>query len=144
MDREVLPSLRASLDSNDSFVSGGHGIIRTAGATRHADRMKKVPVWALNDAEIKTLVKRCFPSPKQYNQAARMVVIIYKYYRAGDTAGKIAEELNMSLGAVKQALIRVNRVANRPAKSRGRPKRNVVPIQATNGTRESGEVRLSL
>jgi hypothetical protein len=129
--RETLTALRASLDSNDVFVSGGHGIIKTAGATRHAERMKKIPVWALSDTEIRKLVKRCFPSPKQHKQAARMVVIVYKYYRAGDTAGKIAEELNMSLGAVKQLLIRINRVAKSPAKPRGAPKRNVVPIQPT-------------
>ena len=122
--RDTLPSLKTSLDSNDTFISGGHRIMKTAGATRHAERMKNVPAWALDDNKLKELIKRCFPSPNQRNQALRMLRIIYLYYRAGTTAGVIAEELKMSVRSVEMVLRRINRTINTPAKPRGRPKKN--------------------
>lgn len=122
--RDTIPSLKASLDSNDAFISGGHRIMKTAGATRHAERMKKVPVWALDDDKLKELIKRCFPSPGQKKQALRMLRIIYLYYRAGTTAGVIAEELHMTVHAVEESIRRINKTMARPVKGRGRPKKN--------------------
>lgn len=129
MSRGAFSELRTKLDSNDSFVTGGHRIMKTAGATRHAARMKTVPVWALDDEKIKELIRRCFPNPSQRNRAARMVRIIYLYYRAGTTAALIAEELKMSVGAVEESLRRINKTMSRPIKPRGRPK-NVDNIQS--------------
>jgi hypothetical protein len=93
--------------------------------------MRKVPVWALSDEEIKKLVKRCYPGPGQRAQAARMVVIVCRYYRLGDTAGKIAGDLQMTLKAVEMVLRRINRTASRPEKPRGRPEKNSEGIQAS-------------
>jgi len=127
--RDARSRLRASLDGNDTFVSGGHGIMKTAGATRHADRMKAVPVWALDDQKIKQYVQLRFPkartNPNQRKSAARMVRLIYLYYRTGATASGVAEELKMTVGAVEQALIRLNRQMKSPLKPSHRPKKGV-------------------
>lgn len=131
--------LRKSFDSKESIVSGGHRVMKTAGATRHAERMKRVPVWATDDEKIRQLVRRCFPSPNQRKSAVRMVSIIYRYYRVGETAGKIAEDLGMSIRAVEESLRRINKTANRPIKPRGR-RPNAVGIQKSNG--HSGGIEL--
>ncbi len=134
MDIDVFSRLRASLDGNDPFVSGGHGIIKTAGATRHAERMKKVPVWALDDEKIRDLVERCFPKARtsQKQQASRMVRVVYMYYRVGMTAQAIADELKTTLKAIKMVLYRLQKVVNTPKTPRG-PKPKIIPeaIDAT-------------
>lgn len=116
--RDSLPQLRASLDGNDQFVSGGHGIIKTAGATRHAERMQKIPVWAFDDQKIKELISSRFPkidtNQKQRMLAARMVRVIYLYYRTGFTAAQVAEQLNMTLKAVERLLARVKEAMGKP------------------------------
>jgi hypothetical protein len=140
MAQDSLSNLRTSLDGSDGFVSG-HRVMKTAGATRHAERMKKVPVWAFDNEQIKQLVRRCFPGPKQKKLAARLVSIIYRYYRKGDTAARIASDLNMTVEAVEQSLIRINRTVKRPVKRRGRPK-NTVGIPGT--IEDSGEDHTSL
>ena len=103
--------------------------MKTAGATRHADRMKAVPVWALDDQKIKQYVQLRFPkartNPNQRKSAARMVRLIYLYYRTGATASGVAEELKMTVGAVEQALIRLNRQMKSPLKPSHRPKKGV-------------------
>ena len=71
--RDTTPSLRASLDSNDTFVSGGHQIMKTAGATRHADRMRRVPVWALDDDRIKGLINQV-PERRDRSEATKASV----------------------------------------------------------------------
>ena len=94
----------------------------------HADRMKRIPVWALDDEKIKTFIEYRFPKaktdPRQRRLAARMVRLIYLYYRAGETNIKIAGELKMSLNAVDCALHRINKAMGRPLKRVGRPKKN--------------------
>ena len=134
--RDPLSILRGSLDGNDTFAKGGHQIMKTAGATRHAERMQKVPVWALDDAKIRELVQRCYPGENQKHLAARMVRIVYAYYRAGATATKIAEGLGISVNAVKMVLRKMNKTVNRPIRARGRPKKNRDPI----GTESVGPV----
>ncbi len=103
--------------------------MKTAGATRHASRMKRVPVWALDDEKIKELIRRCFPNPNQRTKAGRMIRIIYLYYRTGLTAAGVAEELKMSVRAVEESLRRINKTISRPARPRGRPRKNVDSIQ---------------
>jgi Glu-tRNA(Gln) amidotransferase subunit E-like FAD-binding protein len=103
--------------------------MKTAGATRHAERMERVPVWALDDAKIRELIERCYPGGKRKELAARMVRIVYAYYRTGATATKIAEALGMSVKAVEESLRRINKTMNRPIKPRGRPKKNAVGIK---------------
>lgn len=125
--RDVLPRLRASLDSNDTFVSGGHGIIKTAGATRHAERMSRIPVWAMDDEKIKQLIQCRFPNaridPSQRKSASRMAQIIHLYYRVGATRDAIAEELKMSPNAVMCAVFRINKAMSRPLKPAHRPRK---------------------
>lgn len=127
--RDTLPTLRASLDGNDTFLSGGHRVIKTAGASRHAKRMEKVPVWALDDEKIKQYINLRFPKAKtdkqQRTRAARVVRVIYLYYRVGETLSAVAEQVGMTDGAVNQMLMRVNRSMTRPIKPSHRPKKPV-------------------
>ena len=85
--------------------------------------MENVPAWALDDQELRKLIERCFPNPRQRAAAARMVRIVYLYYRTGFTAAQIGEQLQMSTRAVEESLRRINKTVSRPAKPRGRPKK---------------------
>src|SRR5260370_32872374 len=111
--------------------------MKTAGATRHAARMKRVPVWALDDEKIKQLIDLRFPKAKtdpiQRKLASRMVYIIYLYYRVGSTSGAIAEELKMTSLAVRQLICRLERAMKQPLKPSYRPKKGVT-IQTSSGT----------
>ena len=119
--------LRKSLDGKDGYV-GSHQIMKTAGATLHADRMKRVPLWALDDEKIKQYVEFRFPSaktdPKQRAAAARIVRLIYLYYRTGETNVSIAGELGMTLNAVDCAIYRINRSMKQSLTRRGRPRKS--------------------
>jgi hypothetical protein len=121
--RDTGARLRGSLDINDSFARGGHGVISAAGGNTHTKRMKNVPAWALDDNKIKELVLRSYPGLKQRKQAAKRVRILYLYYRVGCTAAFIAHELKMTDNAVEMVIKRVKKVAacTRP---RGRSKLN--------------------
>lgn len=144
--RETLTRLRASLDGNDSFVSGGHGVISTAGATRHAERMKKVPVWALDDKKIKQFIDTRFPKAKKDSEqrklATRIILIIHLYYRVGATAGAIAEELNMSVGMVKRRIYLIKKAMEGKLNPSHRPKNKGVSIQAS--SEDDGDSHISL
>lgn len=90
-----------------------------------AQRMGKVPMWALDDSKIKELVNRCFPfGGNRPHLAARMVRVIHLYYRLGDTAAAIGEQLKMTEQAVDQLIRRANKTINRPMKPRGRPRKS--------------------
>jgi hypothetical protein len=56
------------------------------------------PTWTLNDIKIQELLTNAFPrlktSEKQRAKAARWNLIIYRYYRLGHTASRIAEDLS--------------------------------------------------
>lgn len=129
--------LRTKLDSNDTFVTGGHRVMKTAGATRHAARMKRVPVWALDDERIRQFINSRFPKartdPGQRRLAARMVRLIYLYYRVGNTRAVVAGELNMTENAVKLIIKRIKRAMSAPLKPPHRPKKGG-PIDAPNGS----------
>jgi hypothetical protein len=111
--RDQHAILRGSLDSNDAFVNGGHGIINTAGATCHARRMRAVPAWALDDEKIKRLILLRYPKAKtdsvQRKLAGRTVRLIYLYYRTGLTETATAEELKMTPNAVRCAITRLSK-----------------------------------
>jgi hypothetical protein len=128
--RDTLPRLRGSLDTNDGFVNRGHGVIHTAGYRSHAERMKRVPGWALDDLKIKELVHRCHPNPRYRKLAARMVRIIYLYYRVGYTAAAVAAELKMSKYKVKEIIYKLNKLVNGPVPRKGR-KRKGISLPAT-------------
>jgi len=125
--RDTLPRLRASLDGKDTFVSGGHGVINTAGATLHAERMSRIPVWALDDERIRQLINLRFPrskaDPGQRKLASRMVRVIHLYYRVGATTAVVAEELKMTVKAVESLLYRINQAMKRSLKPSNRPRK---------------------
>jgi hypothetical protein len=135
--KETLARLRASLDGNDTFVSGGHGIIKTAGATQHASRMGKIPLWVLDDSKIKLLINSRFPKasfdPEQRKLAARMVRVIHLYYRVGLTAAGVAEQLNMTANAVDHIIRRTRKQMSTFLKPSHRPKKGG-GIQPTSGS----------
>jgi hypothetical protein len=131
---ESFSILRKTLDGKETYV-GSHQVIKTAGATLHAARMKRIPVWALDDNKIKEFIESRFPqartNPRQRRLAARMLRLIYLYYRVGETNVKIAEELNMTLNAVDCAIHRINKAMKRELKRVGRPKKNTDSIETS-------------
>jgi hypothetical protein len=135
----AFSELRSKLDGNDNFVTGGHRVMKTAGATRHAARMKMVPVWALDDEKIKQFIFYRFPKakidPEQRRLAARTIRIIHLYYRVGLTESAVAGELKMTQTMVHRRLHLIRRAMSRPLKPSHRPKK-VVPIDAPNGSSE--------
>jgi hypothetical protein len=136
LDSMSFSYLRTVLDGSDSFVSGGHQIIKTAGATRHADRMKKVPAWALDDEKIKEFIQFRFPKagtdPEQRRLASRMIRLIHLYYRVGETLESVAGELKMTRNAVYCIVYRLNKAMSKPLKPSHRKKGDY--IQTTDGT----------
>jgi hypothetical protein len=134
--RKDFSKLRESLDSNDSFMTGGHQIVKTAGATLHAERMQRVPVWALDQEKVKQILLSAFPKLQtddlQRSRAAKWATVINYYYRMGWTQTMIAEEMKLPLSTIKSLIIRIKRVAAgkqtadpkklRGQRHRGRPK----------------------
>lgn len=134
-----LSILRTQLDGNEQFVNS-HGVIKTAGATRHAERMRRVPVWVLDDDKVDKFVNFVFP--KNPDRAEVWRQIIYLYWRVGYTRGQVAAELNMSYATLSQILKRMKRTLrgrrgfdNKPrgVRPRGRPKKMLTPIPNTSG-----------
>lgn len=119
-------SLRTKLDGQDGFATG-HQVIKTAGATRHAARMRRVPVWALDDIKIKELIQKRFPLAgedlEQRKLASRMIRVIHLYYRVGLTTEAVSGELGISVKAVEMILYRLKKQMSRELKPSHRPKR---------------------
>lgn len=136
MSDNAFSELRGKLDGNDGFVSGGHRIMKTAGATRHAARMKRVPVWALDDYKIKQYIMTHFPKmgtdPEHRRLAGRVVRLIHLYYRVGVTTSSVAEELKVPITTVEKLIRKINKGMNNPLKGPGRPRKGVC-IQQTSG-----------
>lgn len=126
-------------------MRGGHQVIKTAGATLHADRMARIPVWALDDMKIKKILLRSFPDmktdEKQRKRAAIWYEVIYQYWRVGRTRGQVAGDLNLTESQIKDTIRSIRRVAagtradNRGVlgKKKGRPKKHS-PIETSSGT----------
>jgi hypothetical protein len=150
----AFSELRTYLDGSDNFVSGGHRIMRTAGATRHAARMKRVPVWVREDSEILKILLRSFPKfrtdPKQKKAATLWMGVIYQYWRVGHTRGQVAHDLGISEKKVKNIIQRINfavkgeRADGRGplGKPKGRPKLKHEPIEAPSGTTGDSHIAL--
>lgn len=144
--RDALSSLRTSIDSNDLFANAGYRVMKTAGATLHANRMRRVPPWAIDDNRIKEYVLSRFPkADKDYEQrrkAARIVRIIYLYYRVGETRASVAEQLHISDNAVKEVIKRLKAAMSKPLNPPHRTKKKADPIEGTNEDRELNQVIL--
>lgn len=110
-------------------LGSAHRVLKTAGATRHAERMRKIPVWANDNEKIKGYIQARFPAmdtdPDQRKMAARTVRLIYLYYIEGSTSAQVAEALGMTKPAVDMAIYRLKRSMTTPPKKRGRPKKAV-------------------
>jgi hypothetical protein len=87
--------------------------MKTAGATQHAARMRRVPVWVHDDERIAQHIKSRFPKAdidqEQRRLASRMLGLIYLYYKVGATREVVAEQLKMTPNAVMMMVRRVNR-----------------------------------
>lgn len=144
--KKDFAQLRERLDSNDPFMSGGHQIMKTAGATQHNARLRRIPVWANNDEQIRQLLLQSFPKlatdPKQRHRAGRWLQVIHLYYRVGYTRGHIAVELKITEDQVRDLIRNITRAANgkradgtgkRGIRPIGRPKKIHAPIETTMG-----------
>jgi hypothetical protein len=125
-DDTSFGALRKDIDGSDNFMRG-HQIIKSAGATLHNQRMRKVPAWALNDGKIRELVSRYHlrseaTEEEKRHFKGRLVRLIYLYYRVGMTTNAAAEELGMTPKAVERAIERVRKAMTSP-KKRGRPRK---------------------
>lgn len=131
MAKDTFSSLRTKIDGREGFASG-HQVINTTtaapgghghGAAQHAARMKKVPVWVLDDVQVRESVKKRFPNmdidQEQKNLAMRMIRVLHLYYRVGLTASAVAEAIGTTTKAVTRI---VERTRKKPSKS-GRPKK---------------------
>ena len=139
--------LRKFLDGKEGFVSGGHGIIKTAGATQHAARMRRVPVWALDDVKLREVLLKTFPKlqtdEKQRKRAGLWLQIIHLYWRVGMTRGQVAYQTKKTEEQIHDALVRIRRAVEgkrtdntnvKGARKIGRPKKIQTPIDATIGS----------
>lgn len=134
----TFEQLRKKFDGDDSFVSGGHQLIKSAGATRHAERVSKTPEWALNKDKVQELLLKSFPllktDSRQRERAGRWAQIIQLYYRAAWTQRQIADEMRISVNLVKRLITSITRAAKgerangtgkRGQRPPGRPKTSV-------------------
>ena len=116
--RQDYAKIRKYLDTDDPFVAGGHQIIKTAGATRHQERVKNTPEWTQSNDEVRKLLLRAFPrlneetpvGRAQRIKAARWLRVVHLYYRMGWTTGKVAEEMGLSLNTIKNTYKSICRV----------------------------------
>jgi hypothetical protein len=139
MDRDYINrQLRAQLDSDDPFMTRGHGIKKP-----RTDDKKSVPDWALNDKEVQKIVLTSFPkyatNGRQRKSAARWIRVIHLYFRMGMTRGQVASEMNLKPIVIKGIIEGIRRLAagirydgraKLGARPRGRPRKNHMPIQA--------------
>lgn len=132
---DVHGQLRGTMDGGDSLVSGGHQVLRTAGATQHAKRLQRIPVWANDDAKVQAILDHSFPkwrtNATQRAWAARWAFIITHYFRMGETSTSIADSLKLTAAAVRYVIFCITRAANKPPGKRGRPKKNTPTIETS-------------
>lgn len=100
--QDTFEQLRRSFGSLDPYMSGGHQIIKTRQVKRN------IPLWAKNDRNIRQMLLVSFPKLKsnirQRKKAARWTRIIQLYFRVHKTHGQIADEMGMTLNAVKMVI----------------------------------------
>ncbi len=94
--------LRTVLDTNDSFVAGGHEIKKIR------SRKKDSPAWAMDNKRVQKLLLGVFPKLrtdlKQRRRAARWAAAIHLFYRVGMTHSQIAAELKTKPVRIKLLL----------------------------------------
>jgi DNA-binding NarL/FixJ family response regulator len=140
---DVHGQLRGTMDGGDSLVSGGHQVLRTAGATQHAKRLQRIPVWANDDAQVQAILNLHFPKWRtdatQTTRAAQWAFIITHYFRMGETSARIADSLGKTDKYVRDKVRRIYQAAEGKnaqgkimgARPRGRPKKNREAIETS-------------
>ena len=101
--------LRKILDSDDTFLWGGHQIIKIR-RNQH-----KRPEWSKHSTQIRGLILRSFPrldeksetGLQQRERAGRWARIIQLYYVLGWTYSQVAEELGQPLRKTQKTIDRI-------------------------------------
>jgi len=130
MPNPEFAELRGYLDGQDTFMTGGHQIIKM----RRGNRV--TPEWAKSRKTLQKILTRSFPqlrkNPRQRARAARWASVIQLYYRMHMTRGQVAEQMKLGQKTVNRLIENISRAAkglktsgggvysSRPA---GRPKK---------------------
>lgn len=81
------------------------------------DYVHERPTWVLDDSKVQELLTNAFPrlktSQTQRANAARWNLVIYRYFRLGQTASHIAEDLNCKREAIKQLVVRIRKAGDK-------------------------------
>ncbi len=129
MPNKDYSKIRRYMDGDDPFVTGGHQIIKTAGATLHTQRVQCIPAWTRNDDEVRKLLQTAFPKlnedsrvgRRQREWAARWLRVIHLYCRVGWTRAKVADELGVKPHIIRLTYQRICRVY-KGLRSDGKPR----------------------
>jgi len=129
--------LRQSLDSNDTFMGGGHQIVKPRTYKSHVRR--QTPSWVFKDSEVQKVLLRSFPklktNAKQRDAAARWAAVINLFFRLGYTDTQVAQELGTSPLKIECVVRSIRRASQGlrtdgrgllGARKRGRPKKHAV------------------
>jgi len=128
---DTFKELRGYLDGQDTFMTGGHQVIKP----RRSDR--QTPDWAATNKSIQIILLRSFPNLKtnltQRKRAARWAEIIQLYYRMHISKRQISEQLKLNYNTVQMLVRNIKRAANGKradgtgfltGKPKGRPRKN--------------------
>lgn len=131
-----LRQLRHLIDGDESFMSGGHQIIKIR------KRVRNIPEWASDNSLTRKLLSEVFPKWRtdstQHKRAARWARVIYLYHRAGLPDSHVAKEMRMSVETLWSLLRNIKRAANgfqtynkkpRGVRPRGRPCHLPIPFE---------------
>ena len=140
--------LRRGFDNREPFMTGGHQLINSVGATQHNRRVSTLPAWANDDEKVRQLLLRVFPKlltdDRQRQRARRWNQVIHFYFRMGLTHNQIADEMGEPAAAIGSTIQKIYYAAagrrsdtGKPLKGkRGRPKKNKDVIQTSHGEPE--------
>ncbi len=107
--RDTSRELRGKLDGDDSFMTGGHQILKIRRPR------KPCPPWATSNSRIQALLIRVFPkmkdSPKQRVGAGRWAMVIQLYFNQRWSRGQIANEMDLTFGVVDTLIRSIKRAA---------------------------------
>jgi hypothetical protein len=112
--------LRRKLDGSDPLMRG----VSTFGASRgkHADRVANIgngkDAWTFSDLGVRQVLARAFPNMEtnrltdtQRKRMLRWLAVIYRFFRRGQTAGRVAMVLHITPKQIEDTARRMRRVA---------------------------------
>jgi len=110
------------LDQHERVMRKGGG---RGHPTTNAKRMQRLDSWAFDEKQLQRILLAAFPNLKmsatQRAGSARWARVIYLYVRAGWPASDVANELNISVDAVR-SIIRRARLTVRGLNPSGAPR----------------------